>query len=86
MSLTNRAKKTLGREVNLGANTGDSVAGSAATRTWIFYLRSRLHPSTQKEHRLIALDLARIFQEQAPVTFNAFFADLDWEGAKVNGS
>ena len=66
--------------------TASRIYLNSTLRTWIFYLRSRLHPSTQKEHRLIALDFARIFQEQAPVTFNAFFADLDWEGVKVNGS
>jgi hypothetical protein len=33
----------------------------------------------------VALDLAKIFKEQAPVTFNAFFADLDWEKVAVNG-
>ena len=59
---------------------------NATLRSWIFFLRSRLHPSTQKEHRLVALDLARIFQKAAPVTFNAFFADLDWEKVAVNGS
>lgn len=53
-------------------------------RTWIFYLRSRLHPSTQKEHRLVAVELAKIFQQVAPVTFSAFFSDLDWEKVQVN--
>ena len=48
-------------------------------RSWIFYLKERLKVSTQKEHRMIALDTAKIFQQVSPVVFNAFFsqADLD---------
>ena len=38
MSLTNRAKKKLGREVNLGASTGDSVAGGTSDMSWVLYL------------------------------------------------
>ena len=66
--------------------TASRVYLNGTLRSWIFFLRSRLHPSTQKEHRMVALDLARIFQNVAPVTFNALFADLDWEKVAVNGS
>ena len=62
MSLTNRAKKTLGREVNLGANTGDSVAGSAATRTWIFYL---VDCANGAFYNGITTDLKRRIEEHA---------------------
>jgi thymidylate synthase (FAD) len=42
-------------------------------RSWIHYLQSRLHPSTQKEHRLIAEQILDILTEVAPVTMKAFF-------------
>lgn len=44
-------------------------------RSWIFYLKQRLHPSTQKEHRLVAESVLEIFKQVAPVTAKAFFGD-----------
>jgi thymidylate synthase (FAD) len=42
-------------------------------RSWIHYLQSRLHPSTQKEHREIAEQVLEILRTVAPVTMKAFF-------------
>ena len=42
-------------------------------RSWIFYLKQRLHPSTQKEHRLVAEQALAILRDVAPVTTAAFF-------------
>jgi thymidylate synthase (FAD) len=42
-------------------------------RSWIHYLKSRLDPSTQKEHRLIAQEALAVIREVAPVTMEAFF-------------
>lgn len=42
-------------------------------RSWIFYLKQRLHPSTQKEHRLIAQEVLELLRAAAPVAINAFF-------------
>ena len=42
-------------------------------RSWIFYLKQRLHPSTQKEHRVIAQQVLEILRTVAPVTMSAFF-------------
>ncbi|MFM2332295.1 MAG: Synechococcus T7-like phage [Pseudomonadota bacterium] len=42
-------------------------------RSWIFYLKQRLDPSTQKEHRIIAEQVLQIFRSVAPVTAAAFF-------------
>lgn len=36
-------------------------------RSWIHYLEARLHPSTQKEHRDVALSIARIFTDAFPI-------------------
>lgn len=44
-------------------------------RSWIFYLKQRLDPSTQKEHRIIAEQVLQIFRSVAPVTASAFFGE-----------
>ena len=85
-ALSRGIAKEVSRNLLPEGMTASRVYLNGTLRSWIFFLRSRLHPSTQKEHRLVALDLARIFQKAAPVTFNAFFADLDWEKVAVNGS
>lgn len=40
-------------------------------RSWIHYLKSRLDPSTQKEHRLVALEIQEILRGVAPVAMEA---------------
>ena len=42
-------------------------------RSWIHYLQSRLHESTQKEHREIAVQILEILRGVVPVTMGAFF-------------
>lgn len=42
-------------------------------RSWIFYLKSRLDPSTQKEHRELAKQVLSVLESVAPITMNAFF-------------
>lgn len=42
-------------------------------RSWIHYLKSRLDPSTQKEHRLVAEQALTTLRVVAPVTTQAFF-------------
>lgn len=44
-------------------------------RSWIHYLKQRLDPSTQKEHREIAQEVLAILRPLAPVTMMAFFPD-----------
>jgi len=44
-------------------------------RSWIFYLKQRIHPSTQKEHRLIAQEVLSILRTVAPITMSAFFPE-----------
>lgn len=46
---------------------------SGSFRSWIHYLQSRLHPSTQKEHRLIAEEVLDILRGTAPIIMKAFF-------------
>jgi thymidylate synthase (FAD) len=44
-------------------------------RSWIFYLKQRLDPSTQLEHRQIAQMILENLRQIAPVTIKAFFDD-----------
>ena len=44
-------------------------------RSWIFYLKQRLDPSTQKEHRDLAKQALAILREVAPITMAAFFPE-----------
>ena len=44
-------------------------------RSWIFYLKQRLHPSTQKEHRLVAKCAYNELCHVAPVTMEAMFGN-----------
>jgi thymidylate synthase (FAD) len=46
---------------------------NGSMRSWIFYLKSRLHESTQLEHRLVAQDVLAVLRDVAPVTVGAFF-------------
>lgn len=54
-------------------NTRSRMYMNGTLRTWIFYLKQRLHQSTQKEHRLIAQQSLEILRTVAPVTMEAFF-------------
>jgi thymidylate synthase (FAD) len=42
-------------------------------RSWIHYLNSRLHSSTQKEHRIVAQQVLDIMRQSAPLTTDVFF-------------
>lgn len=48
---------------------------SGTVRSWIFYLRQRLDPSTQKEHRMLADQALAVLRTVAPITMVAFFPD-----------
>ena len=44
-------------------------------RSWIFYLKQRLDPSTQKEHRELAEEALALLRTVAPITMAAFFPE-----------
>lgn len=46
-------------------------------RSWVTYLQTRLDPSTQKEHRIIAQDVLEVLRGVAPVTMAAFFGGAE---------
>lgn len=51
-------------------------------RSWIFYLKQRLDPTTQKEHHIVAEQVLAVLREAAPVTAAAFFGEEGKEIAK----
>lgn len=53
--------------------TMSRVYMNGTMRSWIFYLKQRLHVSTQKEHRLVAQSALSVLREVAPITMDAFF-------------
>lgn len=56
--------------------TSSRIYMSGTMRSWIHYLKQRLHPSTQLEHREIAEQVLVVLREVAPVTMEAFFNGL----------
>lgn len=55
--------------------TSSRMYMSGTLRSWVTYLQTRLDPSTQKEHRLIAQQVLEILRTVAPVTMSAFFPE-----------
>jgi len=53
--------------------TSSRMYMSGTLRSWLTYLQTRLDPSTQREHRLIAQQVLEILRTVAPVTMSAFF-------------
>lgn len=51
--------------------TGTNLYMKGSVRSWIHYLQVRLDEHTQKEHRLIAAEIERIFNEMFPVIAKA---------------
>lgn len=50
---------------------------NGTVRQWLFYCKSRMHHSTQKEHRIIASDVFKILLDVAPCTTKAFAETFD---------
>ena len=42
-------------------------------RSWVHYLQARTHPSSQREHREIALGIKEIFKKELPIIYEAVF-------------
>lgn len=56
--------------------TASRLYMNGTMRSWIHYLKQRLHPSTQKEHRLLAEQVLAILRTVAPTTMAAFFGEV----------
>ena len=49
---------------------------TGSVRSWIHYLKTRLDPATQLEHRLVAEQIANVFDDEFPIVAKA----IDLEG------
>lgn len=86
-SIMEKAQETYGYALSLGIAkeqarailpeglTMSKMYMNGNMRSWVFYLKQRLHPSTQREHRDIACMILNNLQEIAPITMKAFFDD-----------
>jgi thymidylate synthase (FAD) len=72
-SIKNNIAKEQARSILPEGLTSSKIYMSGTMRSWIFYLKQRLHVSTQKEHRVIAEEILSVLKTVAPVTIDAFF-------------
>jgi thymidylate synthase (FAD) len=72
-ALANGIAKEQARGVLPEGLTPSKMYMNGSIRSWIFYLKQRLDPSTQKEHRELAEKVLEQLTIVAPVTFKAFF-------------
>lgn len=71
--LANGGAKEVARVILPEGLTPSRLYFNGSMRSWVHYLKSRLHLSTQKEHRFIAQDVLDVLRTVAPVTIGAFF-------------
>ena len=55
--------------------TSSRMYMSGSLRSWLTYLKARLDPSTQREHRDIAQAVLDVLRGVAPITIGAFFPE-----------
>lgn len=65
--------KEVARSILPEGNTASRLYVVGNIRSWIFYLKARLDPSTQKEHRELAQQIHTVFSEVAPVVSKLVF-------------
>lgn len=74
--LKNDGAKEVARIVLPEGMTPSRAYFNGTLRSWIFYLKQRLHESTQKEHRALAQQALEILRGVAPITMSAFFGEV----------
>ena len=74
-ALSNGIAKEQARALLPEGLTSSRMYMSGTLRSWVTYLQTRLDPSTQKEHRLIAQQVLEVLRGVAPVTMLAFFPE-----------
>jgi len=74
-ALTNGVAKEVARALLPEGLTPSRLYMNGNLRSWIFYLKQRLDPTTQKEHRVIAEQCLVVLRIVAPVTMAAFFGE-----------
>jgi thymidylate synthase (FAD) len=73
--LANDGAKEVARVVLPEGLTPSRLYFNGTMRSWIFYLKQRLHITTQKEHRAIAQGVLEALRPVAPITMAAFFPE-----------
>ena len=71
--LNNGGAKECARVVLPEGLTPSRLYFNGTLRSWIHYLQSRLHESTQDEHQQIAKGVLEVLRTVAPTTMEAFF-------------
>lgn len=74
-AIDNGIAKEQARAVLPEGNTISRIYMNGNMRSWIHYLNSRLHMSTQKEHRIVAQQVLDIMRVAAPATTAVFFPE-----------
>ncbi len=72
-ALSKGIAKEQARAILPEGNTMSRMYMNGNIRSWVFYLKQRLHPTTQKEHRELAEDIISQLRVVAPITMEAFF-------------
>jgi thymidylate synthase (FAD) len=74
-ALANGVAKEQARALLPEGLTPSRVYMNGTMRSWVHYLKQRLDPTTQKEHRIIAAQVLEQLRTVAPITMSAFFGD-----------
>lgn len=80
-ALANGIAKEQARALLPEGMTPSRLYMNGTIRSWIFYLKQRLDPSTQSEHRDVAQSALDVLRTVAPVTMEAFFGIKQGEPA-----
>lgn len=75
LALENGIAKEQARALLPEGLTPSRMYMSGTMRSWVHYLKQRLDPSTQKEHRMIAEQVLAVLRTVAPITMTAFFGE-----------
>ena len=75
LALENGIAKEQARALLPEGLTPSRMYMSGTMRSWVHYLKQRLDPTTQKEHRLIAEQVLAVLRTVAPITMTAFFGE-----------
>ena len=77
LALENGIAKEQARALLPEGLTPSRIYMSGTMRSWVHYLKQRLDPTTQKEHRLIAEQVLAVLRTVAPITMTAFFGETE---------
>lgn len=75
LALDSGVAKEVARALLPEGLTPSRVYMNGTMRSWVHYLKQRLDPTTQKEHRAIAEQCLAVLRTVAPITMAAFFGE-----------